>query len=206
MCGLRDLCTHTRLFFYSERKRYGHLSGLRSICQGFSGISGNEEADIFDTDTIIGNGFPMIEIILFPYIAMHCRIFLVSFAAYDRSAETVFHRVIFFSSADCENHIPASCIVVFFRWDGIIIIIEIDSFFPDIACYLFGDVPDIFLDDPHDFQPFIDLDQVAVDHEYGEHYDGEYRNGDDEFYEREGGAIFWSGWSDARKKRFFHIL
>lgn len=121
--------------------------------------------------------------ILFSYIAVHPQVFLVRISAHNRSAETVLHSIILLASPDSQDRIPASRVGIGSFRSGAVIVGEIDSLFPDIARYLLGDIPDIFLNHPHDLQSFIDLNNIAVDRENREHNHRENSDRNHQFYE-----------------------
>lgn len=152
-----NLTAYSDFIFYSEGEYYGCLSFLWEIGDRFARVSGEKKTNTLDADTIIGNGFSMPRTIFFSYVAMKKGILLVRLITEYRSANHIFHRVILVTSSDSENGISASGIVIGFLVTGTIIITQIDSLFPNITGYQFGDISDIFLNYPHNLQSFIDL-------------------------------------------------
>lgn len=161
-----DIAADTGLLLYSKGEDDGCLSFLRKVCYRISGISREKETDIIDTDTVVGNSFSVSGTIFFSYIAVNFRIFLIFLVAEDRSVQAILHGIVFIAGADSKDRISAPGIAIASFLDGTVVIAEVDSFFPDIACYLFGDIPDILLNYPHSFKSFIYLYQITIDHEY----------------------------------------
>lgn len=98
--------------------------------------------------------------------------------------ETFLHRIVLIASSNSEDEVSVSGIVIIFGCGGTVIT-EIDSFFSNVARYLLRDISDIFLDNPYDFQSFIDLNNIAIDLKYREQYHGEDSNRNNEFYKGE---------------------
>lgn len=158
---------------------------MREIgCSIFAG-SWEEKSNILNTDILVCKS-TTIRSLLSSNITVYREIAEIVLGTIDRTGKRIFHGIISDTSLYREYEIPISAVCKGSFYATIVIIGKIDSFFSYIIGDFFRYGSHIFPDHTECLESFVDLYEIRIYDEYGEHNDGQYGHWNNELYECKG--------------------